>query len=167
METAASITCIGIDPGYDRLGWAVGEVSQSSLHIVAYDCIQPAKGVNVWERYTILESQLSQVLEQYKPTQAGIESLFFSKNQTTALKVAEARGVILSTLVRHHVEITEFNPMQIKQQVTGTGRADKKAMAKMIGLEYHLPADVLDDTVDAVGCLMTLRWHLGRVRWST
>jgi crossover junction endodeoxyribonuclease RuvC len=161
------MTCIGIDPGYDRLGWAVGEVSTTGLKIVAYDCIQPPKNVDVWQRYAALESQLSQVLEKYAPTKAGIESLFFSKNQTTAMKVAEARGVILSSLVRHQVAITEFNPMQIKQQVTGNGRADKKAMAKMIELEYQLPAKTLDDTIDAIGCLMTLRWHLGRVRWST
>lgn len=119
---------IGIDPGYDRIGWGVGKLERGQLQILEFGCIETSKKASRLARYQQLDTALATVLEKYQPSEAGVETLFFSKNQTTAIQVAEARGVILSCLFRHQVEVAEYNPMSIKQTVTGSGRADKIAV---------------------------------------
>lgn len=158
MIEPASEVLIGLDPGYDRLGWGIGEVQRGQLTVLAYGCIQTSASSDRLERYQQLDTTLTQLLQQYHPSEAGVETLFFSKNQTTAIHVAEARGVILSTLLRHQVRIYEYNPMSIKQAVTGTGRADKQAVEKMVRLQLKLPpttGKVLDDALDALAILLT------------
>jgi crossover junction endodeoxyribonuclease RuvC len=148
--------CLGIDPGYDRVGWAVGEIKGSQLQPIAYGLIQTDKHQTHFVRYQQVEAELSAILNQYQPVEAAIETLFFSNNQTTAMKVSEIRGIIISTLLRSKVECFEYNPSQIKLTVTGFGKADKKAVEKMIRLQLKLPAEkVIDDTLDALAILLT------------
>jgi crossover junction endodeoxyribonuclease RuvC len=151
---------MGIDPGYDRIGWAVGALTQGRLSVTAYGCIETNRQASRIERYQQLDTDLTQLLTQHQPTEAGVETLFFSKNQTTAMQVAEARGIIMSALFRQQVAIFDYNPMQIKQAVTGTGRADKTAVEKMVRLQLRLPPTAapkkeLDDTLDALAILLT------------
>lgn len=147
---------LGIDPGYDRLGWAVAQKQNRQLNILGYGCIQTQKTADLFSRYLDLEQQLEKIMQQFHPQVAAIESLFFFKNAKTALKVSEARGIVLSKLINHQVKIFEYTPLQIKETVTGFGRADKKAVAKMIKLELNLETNkIIDDAVDALAVIMT------------
>jgi crossover junction endodeoxyribonuclease RuvC len=98
--------------------------------------------------------ELEQLLDTYQVTEAGIESLFWFKNKSTALDVSEARGVIIATLLRHQIKISEYTPLQIKQSVTGYGRADKQAVEKMVRLELSLTDTIIDDTIDALAAMI-------------
>jgi crossover junction endodeoxyribonuclease RuvC len=145
---------IGIDPGYDRVGLAIGQKSGEKWQLLAYQCIQTDKKADLFKRYKEISDQLDVLLEKYQVQEAGIESLFWFKNQSTALDVSEARGVILSSLFRHSVKIAQYTPLQIKQSLTGYGRADKKAVEKMVRLELNLEGPVIDDTIDALAVMI-------------
>jgi len=155
----ASYKLLGIDPGYDRVGWAIGEVQGTTLKDIWYGLIQTNIKATLLERYQAIDTELSQILQLHQPSEAAVETLFFSQNKTTALHVAEARGVIISTLFRHSVQFFEYNPMQIKVAVAGFGGADKAAVEKMVRLQLgHLikaQEKVQDDTMDALGILIT------------
>jgi crossover junction endodeoxyribonuclease RuvC len=155
------ITLLGIDPGYDRIGWAVGHVQGSKLAVVEFGCIETDKTQSLIDRYQQIDTQLEAVIKKLQPAEAAVESLFFFKNQTTAMHVSEARGIIISCLFRHRVSFAEYTPLQIKQAVTGYGRADKKAVDKMVRLQLGLKTGngkaekILDDTMDALAILIT------------
>ncbi len=159
MTTTSRVTLMGIDPGYDRIGWAVGAIDQGKLQLYQFGCIETTKKASLIARYQEIDQQLTQILIQYQPREAGVESLFFYNNQTTAMHVSEARGVIISCLFRHAVAFAEYTPLQIKQAVTGDGRADKAAVEKMVKLQLvaqtQVPAKTLDDTMDAMAILLT------------
>lgn len=164
--TSTQNTILGIDPGYDRLGWAVATRVNDSWGRVEYGCIQTNRHDDILLRYQDLFKQLSNLIDRAKPTQAAIETLFFANNTTTALKIAEVRGLVISSCLQHQLSIYQYNPMIIKQAVTGNGRADKKAIAKMVELEFCLTNQhQLDDASDALALVLThyLYGRMGRV----
>lgn len=147
---------MGIDPGYDRLGWSVARFSPSGWHEVQLGCIQTERTLDLIERYQVIEQELQEVLDRYKPSEAGIETLYFTNNTTTGLKIAEVRGLIIACLLRNKIKVAQYNPVKIKQAVTGNGRADKRAIEKMIKMEFKLNThDYLDDALDALAVLLT------------
>lgn len=147
---------IAIDPGYDRVGWAVGSCQRGQFIINGYGLIQTNKTQTIFERYSQVETELETILLTYRPQQAAMESLFFSKNQTTAMRVAEVRGLLLASLLRHQITCYEYNPGSIKLAITGYGKADKKAVEKMVRLELKLESEkLIDDTLDALAILVT------------
>jgi crossover junction endodeoxyribonuclease RuvC len=151
-----SNTTLAIDPGYDRIGWAVGQTNGDKPKIAAFGCIQTIKTDSLTKRYKHLEDELLGIIKDYNPNTLAIETLFFSKNTTTALKVAEARGIIIGCCVRHGMDVTEYNPGTIKLAVTGNGKADKRAMEKMVRLQMALPTEkIIDDAIDALAILLT------------
>ncbi len=151
-----AVTILGIDPGYDRVGWCIGQIVQGKFQIVAVNCIETTKIKNIIDRFQKIDQELTKLIHQYTPTEAAIETLFFSSNKTTAMRVSEARGVILSSLFRHQVAIQEYNPMTMKLAVTGNGQADKADIARMIRLQFQLGDDkILDDALDAIGMAIT------------
>lgn len=150
---------LGLDPGYDRLGWAVGEKKKNWQNLY-FGCIQTNKKSPLLERYRQLDKEIDAIVHKYSPQHAAIETLFFSKNKKTALTVSESRGIILSSLIRNHLEIFQYNPGTIKQTVTGSGNADKKAVEKMVRMELSLPAKfIIDDAIDALGVMITHQAH--------
>lgn len=156
----APITLMAIDPGYDRVGWAIGVLQGTQLHQVAYGLIQTSPKDSLVSRYQQIDTELTALVVKYQPTEAAIESLFFYNNKSTAIHVAEARGVIISTFFRHQMKVAEYTPLQIKQAVTGFGQADKKAVEKMVMLQlkkFLTPTNdkIIDDTLDALACLLT------------
>jgi len=158
---------IGIDPGYDRCGWACVMQKNGVLEVLGSGCIQTSNRATLAVRYRDLQDQLSTILNTYSPTEAGVETIFFSRNVTTALKVSEARGVVLATLAGRGIEIAEYNPSQIKSAVTGVGNADKKQVLKMIRLLTHYEVSPkLDDEADAIaaGICHALRSRLSLTR---
>ena len=129
--------------------------------MVAYGCIQTDKKADILTRYQHIIAELNAILSNYVPHTAALESLFFSKNQTTAMRVAEVRGVIIAQLLKQSILIHEYNPMQIKLVAAGHGKADKTAVTKMVKLQVQWPVghtptkQTLDDALDAVAMCLT------------
>lgn len=149
---------MGIDPGFDRLGWAVGQVlPRGKINVLSYGLITTDKKADLLERYAQIDKELGEILQEFRPDEAAIETLFFFKNQKTVMQVAESRGVILSALLRAAVKITQYTPRQIKAAVAGDGAADKKGVEKLVKLQLALPEDdeIIDDTYDALAALLT------------
>lgn len=146
---------LGIDPGYDRVGWAIVEKQPTTLQLVACGAIQANKKLSFPERLFQVESEMTEVCQRYSPQRAIIERLFFATNAKTAIDVAQARGVIVLVCQKFVQEISEPTPMQIKSAVTGNGHADKKAVEKMVRLVVkNVPEKILDDVMDAIAAAL-------------
>jgi crossover junction endodeoxyribonuclease RuvC len=139
---------IGIDPGFGILGWAVID---DSIKLIDYGTIETPKGMQIDERLFIIHTELKSVIERYKPDKAGIEKLFFARNTTTALDVSKAVGVVLLAFRQYALPYREFSPLQVKQAVTGYGKADKKQVQFMIMKLFKLKElPQPDDAADAL-----------------
>jgi crossover junction endodeoxyribonuclease RuvC len=152
---------LAIDPGYDRLGVAIiDKVKGSKEELVFSDCIETDKETEYEERLATVGDAISTLLEEYKPDVLALETLFFSKNQTTAFKVAQVRGAALYLAQKNGLSIKEYNPQSIKVAVTGYGKSDKKQMIFMT--EKLLPTGkkkALDDEYDAIAIGLTCIAH--------
>ena len=143
---------LGIDPGIATLGYGVIEKNARG-EFRAIDCgvVVTPKEEGLPVRLAMLEEGISKILEKYKPDEVAMEELFFSKNITTGIAVAHARGVALLTCVKSCGRLYEYTPMQIKQALTGYGRADKKQMQAVVTSLLHLNAiPKPDDAADAL-----------------
>lgn len=144
---------LGLDPGLATLGYGVIEKDIKG-NCRAIDCgvILSPKDEGLPVRLAMLEEGLCKILDQYKPDEVAIEELFFSKNITTGIAVAHARGVTLLTCVKKCGKLYEYTPMQIKQALTGYGRADKKQMQAVVTSLLKLKSvPKPDDAADALG----------------
>lgn len=142
---------LGIDPGFDRVGWAVIEKKPTTTTLLMCGAVTTSKKDILPVRLAEIHDELQSVIDQFHPEVASIESLFFTNNVTTGIPVAEARGVIVMTCHSNGLKIQEWTPPQVKSSVAGDGRADKKAVEKMVRLIVkNVPPKVLDDTIDAI-----------------
>ena len=147
---------IGIDPGTAICGYGIIDVQGSKLTPVAYGAITTPKELTDAQRLEILFNDLSDILEEYKPDKFGVEELFFNRNVTTAIKVGQARGVILLAAEQQRIPIYEYTPLQIKMAITGYGRADKKQIQEMVRLHLGLTeVPKPDDCADALAAALT------------
>lgn len=141
---------LGIDPGETLIGFGVIKKTGQKLSLVDCGCIKIAAS-RTPAKLNELETKLSAIIKKHRPVLAGVEGIFFFKNLKTAIKVAQARGVILAVCERSGVEIFEPTPLQVKQAVAAYGRADKKQVQKMIMLILGLTKPITqDDAADAV-----------------
>ncbi len=156
MPNSEYSTILGLDPGYGRLGWAVAKLNGSQLEPVDLGCIETSKDQELFDRYMLMEKKLQQVIEQHQPDQAAIENLYFFSNQKTAMKVSESRGIVIACLMKNRLKISQYTPLEIKETVTGYGRADKKAVEKMVRMEFSLRnKKIIDDAIDALAVILT------------
>ncbi len=145
---------LGIDPGTATTGYGVIEKKAGSTQefkILTFGVISTEKTDADALRLQILFDDLTSIVKQYKPDKVGIEKLFFTSNQTTAMTVSQARGVALLACQKAHVEIMEFTPLQVKNTLCGYGKADKKQVQQMVKLTFklqHVPKP--DDAADAL-----------------
>jgi crossover junction endodeoxyribonuclease RuvC len=142
---------LGIDPGTATTGWAVMEEKKRKLTPVAYGCISTSSKFKAPKRLAEISSDLEKIVRKYKPDEAAVEDIFFFKNLKTAVKVSESRGAILLTLEKLKVKIASYTPLQVKQALTGYGRAEKRQvqlMVKNILKLKKIPKP--DDTADAI-----------------
>ena len=148
---------LGIDPGYDRLGLAIIEKPQRGKEIVVYsNCLQTSSKSSIYDRLKEVGEVISDVLDKFKPDCMALENLFLSANQKTAMRVAEARGIIIYEAVKRNIPIFEYSPMQIKSAITGDGSSDKARIIKMVQLLVILPnKKALDDEYDAIAVALT------------
>ena len=144
---------LGIDPGLATLGYGVIEKDERGhCRVVDYGVVLTPKDEGLPVRLAILEEGISKILNKFKPDEIAMEELFFSKNITTGIAVAHARGVALLTCVKACGKLYEYTPMQIKQALTGYGRADKKQMQSVVASLLKLKTvPKPDDAADALG----------------
>ena len=142
---------LGIDPGLAIVGWGVVEYVGTRFRPLAYGSITTPKEMTTEQRLAEIYRQLCEIIQKYRPDGMAVEELFFNTNQTTGIRVAEARGVILLAGYQNGVPIAEYTPLQVKQSVVGYGRAEKKQVIAMVTSILKLPAPPKpDDTADAV-----------------
>ncbi len=142
---------LGIDPGLAIVGYSIVDSDSDSNTLITSGSIQTDKNKTDSARLFEIENDLKFIINKYNPDSASIEKLFFFKNQKTVIPVAEARGVILSVLESKNIPIAEFTPIEVKQIITGYGRASKEEVAKIVekSIVYkNLPK--LDDTLDSI-----------------
>lgn len=152
---------LAVDPGYDRLGVAVIEKQNGSEVLLFSDCIETDKQANLGERIHAAGRRFAKLLATHQPEAVGIETLFFNKNQKTAIGVAQIRGVILFLAHEAGARVFEFGPQEIKVAITGYGKSDKKAVIDMVKrLVKNTPEQALDDEYDAIAVGVTTLAHL-------
>ena len=122
---------------------------------MAYGCIETDPKAAFVDRLVAIRAALQTLIKEFSPTRAAVEELFFYKNVTTAIAVGHARGVILLTCAEAGLPIDEYTPLQVKQAVSGYGRAGKDQVQKLIGLHFGLEERVQDDAADALAVALT------------
>jgi len=122
---------LGIDPGVAIVGFGVVDSEGGTQHMVQYGAINTPANTPLAARLVQIEQDLMELLQQFKPDEVAIEELFFSKNITTGIAVAHARGVILATVEKAGIPLYEYTPMQVKQAVVGYGLAEKNQVMDM------------------------------------
>lgn len=146
---------IGIDPGTGILGFGVIDMVKGKAHLVEAGVIRtPVKEDHAVRLQTIYD-ELTSIIKDTKPQRMSVEKLFFAQNVTTAMTVAQARGVVLLCGQQANLEIFEYTPLQIKQALTGYGRADKKQMQEMVRVTLGLKdTPKPDDCADAIAAAL-------------
>ncbi|MBQ9393059.1 MAG: crossover junction endodeoxyribonuclease RuvC [Oscillospiraceae bacterium] len=142
---------LGIDPGVAIVGFGVIDVSGAQQQMVRYGAINTEAGLPLAARLVQIARDLEELIRQFQPDEIAIEELFFSKNITTGIAVAHARGVILYTAERLGTPVYEYTPMQVKQAVVGYGLAEKNQVMDMVRRLLHLKEIPRpDDAADAL-----------------
>jgi len=158
---------LGFDPGTAIVGWGVidtgprHDVSQAKC--IAYGAITTDKSLSDSRRLVAIATGVETIVKQYSPELVGVERLFFARNQTTAMTVSQARGVILLILEQNGLELIEFTPLQVKQALTGYGRAEKAQIQQMVKMLLHLsdipkPDDAADALAIAIAAGQTMQF---------
>jgi crossover junction endodeoxyribonuclease RuvC len=153
---------IGIDPGTGILGFGIIEIVNTQPVLVDGGVIRTPVHEDDSVRLLTIYDELTEIIKQTKPDLMSVEKLFFARNVTTAMTVAQARGVVLLCGMQAGLAIHEYTPMQIKQAVTGYGSADKKQVQEMVRVilklkEIPKPDDAADALAAAITCSMTVR----------
>lgn len=147
---------IGIDPGTGILGFGVVDVVKDKFQLVTAGVIRTPAHTPLDERLEEIYDELTNIIAETKPSTMSIEKLFFARNVTTAISVSHARGVAMLAGKKAGLEIGEYTPQQIKQTLTGYGKADKKQMQEMVRLQLGLQeVPKPDDAADALAAAIT------------
>ena len=120
---------LGIDPGTDRLGWAVVEKEKGLERLIDCGCLETPAHTDLGIRLEYIYSELDRLIKKLKPETASVEDLFFATNRKTAMSVAAARGVVLLVCQLNKLKVSSYTPLQIKSSLTGYGAADKLSAA--------------------------------------
>lgn len=142
---------LGIDPGFAIVGWGIIESERGNVRPIAYGAITTPAHTNIESRLLMIQNDLETIINKYHPDEMAVEELFFNTNITTAIAVAEARGVIICTAHKLGVKVNEYTPLQVKQAVVGYGKAEKNQVIAMVTSLLKLKkAPKPDDTADAL-----------------
>ena len=147
---------LGIDPGVATIGFGVIRAERGKNTLLRYGVITTPPGIPLSSRLLQIDRDMEELIHTFQPDEMAVEELFFSKNITTGIAVAHGRGVILLAAAQAGLPIYEYTPMQVKQAVTGYGKAVKKQVQEMTRILLHLPAiPKPDDTADALAMAIT------------
>ncbi|MCD8480371.1 MAG: crossover junction endodeoxyribonuclease RuvC [Candidatus Cloacimonetes bacterium] len=155
---------VGIDPGSRFCGYGLIQTERNKVIAAGCDVIDVAREQTLGARLCALYSRLSDVLTEYKPDYAAVESMFFQKHIKSVFTLGHARGVILLALSQHEIPIVEYSPREVKKAVVGTGNATKAQVRYMINQLYELnQPQIRDDAYDALAIATA---HFNRVKWN-
>lgn len=147
---------LGIDPGYDRCGWAVVHQDKRDLTALGYGSVETNRAATKQDRLGQIYDELSQVLDRVPVTAIAMESLVFGRNVSTALPVSEVRGIVFALAWQRGILVTEYSPPTIKLTVTGYGKASKEQVLALLEKQVKLEKKPkLDDTGDALAVAVT------------
>ena len=150
---------IGIDPGYDRLGIAIVErLSGEKEKLIYSECFTTDSKQEIYIRLLSIGLKVRDIIEKYRPVALAIETLFITKNQKTAMRVSEARGIISYEALLAQIPVYEYTPLQIKMAITGDGKSDKTSIMKMLPLLIKINSKkdkIIDDEYDAIAIGLT------------
>lgn len=151
---------IAIDPGYERVGIAILEKTGGKEILLFSECFKTLASETVEERLHLIGEKISTSIKKYGPEAMAIETLFFQTNAKTAMKVSEARGVMLYEAARNNLKVLEFTPLQIKVAVTGYGKSDKTQVTEMVKKLIKINTPIkYDDEYDAIAIGLTFFAH--------
>ena len=153
---------LGIDPGTGILGFGVIDAEKNSVSLVDAGVIKTPVHQADSDRLETIFNELSEIIAECKPTVMSVEKLFFAQNVTTAMSVSQARGVVLLLGKQHKMQLHEYTPQQIKQALTGYGKAEKAQIQEMVRTILKLksipkPDDAADALAAAICCSMNMR----------
>jgi crossover junction endodeoxyribonuclease RuvC len=152
---------LGIDPGTGRCGFGIVDKIGNRLEAVDYGVIETFPDMPDIERLSIVHQGVSELIEAYRPDVMGVETLYFNRNITTAIAVAQARGVILLAGFHAHVPVFDCTPLQVKQQVVGYGRAEKRQVTEMTMRMLSITEKINpDDAADALAIGLTTIYRM-------
>jgi crossover junction endodeoxyribonuclease RuvC len=152
------VRVLGVDPGLGRTGVAVVDGAPGALHLVHSGCLSTPPGVDDAERLFMLSGMIAAVVSKHRPAVAAVERLFFSTNRSTAMRVSEARGVLLCALAGAGVPVAEYTPNEVKEAVAGYGAARKPQVLRMT--MQLLAVERIDGTDDAAdACAIAVCHH--------
>jgi len=140
---------IGIDPGLTKTGFGIID-DVDGIRCVRYGVITTPTDARLQTRVQTIFREIQEILDVHEPDELSIERLFFSRNVSSAIEVSHARGVVLLAAAEYGIDVFEYTPNQIKQAVTGSGRADKKQMQKMVGMMLGIDEKIPVDAADAL-----------------
>jgi len=151
-EVAGRWRVLGIDPGYERTGFAVLERSnQGGIEVIASGTIETAKEIAYPQRLLIIYKCLRSIIKKHAPNELAIEQLFYGKNAKTAIRVAQARGVVILTAEMLGIPLFEYSPRKVKLLLQGSGNATKDQVRYMVRQSVELGnGKMFDDEIDAL-----------------
>jgi crossover junction endodeoxyribonuclease RuvC len=145
------VVVMGIDPGFAILGYGIVNYSGNSFQLIDYGVITTSASLPLANRLLVLEKGLVELIDKYMPDAVSVEDLFFNNNSKTAIKVGQGRGLALLCAARAGIPVYEYTPLQVKQGVTGYGRADKVQVQHMVKILLNLEKiPKPDDAADAL-----------------
>src|SRR3989344_7310980 len=153
-----SETILAIDPGFDRIGLAMMKLERDRPKLLFSECFQTDSKKTRPERLFSIGKKIKEIIKKWRPKTLAVETIFFNTNTTSAIGVAEARGIIIYEAIGAGMTISEYGPQTIKIAVTGYGKADKIQMANMVKKLIDLPeksSERLDDEIDAIALGIT------------
>lgn len=151
MKKNKFLRVIGIDPGTATTGWAVVEKRNDQLFTLGFGFIQTSKNKTESARLLEISLDLEKIIGKFQPQESATERIFLFKNQKTVIQIGQARGAILLTLEKMGVKLSSYTPLQVKQAVTGYGRAEKKQVQFMVKKILNLKSTPEpDDVADAL-----------------
>lgn len=163
-STNKTVRILGIDPGFGRVGFGVVEEKNGKWVHIDHGCIETSPKKKFVERLIEVRDELNLIIKKYQPTRMAVEELFFFKNAKTAMEVGQARGVILLTGIENGLPVDEFTPLQVKQAMTGYGRAEKGQMQKVVAMILGMKEKIKsDDAADALAVALCT----GQSLWIT
>jgi crossover junction endodeoxyribonuclease RuvC len=146
----SAVLVIGIDPGSRATGWGIVRPEGRGLVLVGCGVIRPPAGLDLAGRMMTLSERLGSIIEEHRPQEAAIEDVFVSNNPRSALKLGQARGAALAAVASRRIAVAAYSPASVKRAVTGSGRADKRQVARMVQSILGLDRSPAQDAADAL-----------------
>ena len=153
---------LGIDPGSRITGYGIVEEVSGKLHAVTYGAWKLSSN-NFSDRLKEIYQNIERLISQHQPTEVSVETVFFSKNAMSSIKLGQARGAALTAAANQNLKVSEYSPTQVKQAVGGYGRSDKEQVQKMVFLLLGLQGRAKVDATDALAVAIC---HLNSVKFQ-